>query len=41
MGGGRSALAPVFRFVGDWSNFRAQAATLTLEGQKDLRIELA
>jgi len=40
MGGGRSALAPVFRFVGDWSAFAAQAALLTMDGQKDLRIEL-
>lgn len=40
MGGGRSALAPVFRFVGDWSAFAAEAATLTMDGQKDLRIEL-
>ena len=41
MGGGRSLLAPVFRFVGDWSAFAAEAATLTMEGQKELRIELA
>jgi hypothetical protein len=40
MGGGRTALAPVFRFVGDWSDFAAQAALLTMEGQKDLRIDL-
>jgi Protein of unknown function (DUF3830) len=40
MGAGRLALAPVFRFVGDWSAFTAQAARLTMEGQKDLRIEL-
>jgi len=40
MGGGRSALAPVFRFVGDWSAFAREAATLTMDGQKDLRIEL-
>jgi hypothetical protein len=40
MGGGRMMLAPLFRFTGDWSAFRAKAATLTLEGQKDLRIEL-
>jgi hypothetical protein len=40
MGGGRSVLAPVFRLVGDWSAFRAQAATLTLEGEKELRFEL-
>ena len=40
MGGGRSSLAPVFRFVGDWSAFAAKAATLTMDGQKDLRIEL-
>jgi hypothetical protein len=39
MGGGRSLLAPVFRFVGDWSAFAAQAATLTMDGQKELRIE--
>jgi hypothetical protein len=41
MGAGRSLLAPVFRFVGDWSEFADQAASLTLEGQKELRIELA
>ena len=41
MGGGRSLLAPVFRFIGDWSAFAEQAATLTMEGQKELRIELA
>ena len=41
MGGGRSLLAPVFRFVGDWSAFAAQAATLTMEGQKELHIEIA
>jgi len=41
MGGGRSLLAPVFRFVGDWSAFAAQAATLTMDGQKELAIELA
>ena len=41
MGGGRSLLAPVFRFVGDWSAFGEQAARLTMEGQHDLRIELA
>ena len=40
MGGGRSALAPIFRLIGDWSNFRAQTATLTMDGQKDLRIEM-
>lgn len=40
MGGGRMTLAPLFRFTGDWSAFRAQAATLTLDGQKALRIEL-
>jgi hypothetical protein len=40
MGNGRSLLAPVFRFVGDWSAFAAQAASLTMDGQKDLRIEL-
>jgi len=40
MGGGRSALAPLFRFVGDWSAFRAQAATLSMDGQKEMRIEL-
>ena len=39
MGNGRSLLAPVFRFVGDWSAFAAQTATLTMEGQKDLHIE--
>jgi len=41
MGSGRSLLAPLFRFVGEWSNFAAEAATLTMEGQKELRIELA
>jgi Protein of unknown function (DUF3830) len=41
MGGGRSLLAPVFRFVGDWSAFAALAATLTMDGQKELGIELA
>jgi len=41
MGGGRSLLAPVFRFVGDWSAFADQTARLTMEGQRDLRIELA
>jgi hypothetical protein len=41
MGGGRSLLAPVFRFVADWSTFATQAASLTMEGQKELRIELA
>src|SRR5207248_6382304 len=41
MGGGRSTLAPLFRFVGDWSAFGEQAARLTMEGQHDLRIELA
>ena len=40
MGGGRSALAPLFRFVGDRSAFSAQAATLSMQGQKELRIEL-
>jgi len=40
MGGGRSLLAPLFRFVGDWSAFAEQAAKLTMEGQRDLRIEL-
>jgi hypothetical protein len=40
MGGGRSVLAPIFRFVGDWSAFAAQAATLTMDGEKPLRIEL-
>ncbi len=40
MGGGRSTLAPLFRFVGDWSAFSAQAATLSMEGQKEMRIEL-
>jgi hypothetical protein len=39
MGNGRSLLAPVFRFLGDWSAFAAQAATLTVDGQKELRIE--
>ena len=41
MGGGRSLLAPLFRFVGDWSAFAEQAAKLTMEGQRDLRIDLA
>jgi len=41
MGGGRSLLAPLFRFVGDWSAFAEQAANLTMEGQRDLRIDLA
>ncbi len=41
MGNGRSLLAPVFRFVGDWSAFAAQTATLTMEGQKELGIELS
>jgi hypothetical protein len=40
MGGGRSTLAPLFRFVGDWSAFSAQAAALSMEGQKEMRIEL-
>jgi hypothetical protein len=40
MGGGRSALAPLFRFVGNWSEFAVQAGLLTMEGEKDLRIEL-
>ena len=39
MGNGRSLLAPVFRFVGDWSAFAAQTATLTMDGRKELRIE--
>jgi hypothetical protein len=39
MGNGRSLLAPVFRFVGDWSAFAQQASTLTMDGQKELRIE--
>ncbi|MDE3111334.1 MAG: DUF3830 family protein [Chloroflexota bacterium] len=41
MGAGRMALAPLFRFVGDWSAFRDATARLTLEGEKDMRIELA
>jgi hypothetical protein len=41
MGGGRSLLAPLFRFVGDWSAFAEQAARLTMEGQRDMSIELA
>jgi hypothetical protein len=41
MGAGRSLLAPLFRFVGDWSAFAEQAARLTMEGERDLRIELA
>ncbi len=41
MGGGRSLLAPLFRFVGDWSAFAEQAARLTMEGQRDLRLDLA
>jgi hypothetical protein len=40
MGAGRSTLAPLFRFVGDWSAFSAQAATLSMDGQKEMRIEL-
>ncbi len=40
MGNGRSLLAPVFRFVGDWSGFAAQTATLTMDGQKELRIDM-
>jgi hypothetical protein len=40
MGGGRSALAPLFRFVGNWSKFAVQAGLLTMEGEKDLRIDL-
>jgi len=40
MGNGRSLLAPVLRFVGDWSAFGQEAASLTMEGQKELRIEL-
>jgi hypothetical protein len=39
MGGGRSQLAPLFRFVGDWSGFAEQAAKLTMEGQRDMLIE--
>ena len=41
MGGGRSLLAPLFRFVGEWSAFAEQAARLSMDGQRDLRIELA
>jgi hypothetical protein len=41
MGGGRSLLAPLFRFVGNWSTFAEQAAKLTMEGQRDLRIDRA
>jgi hypothetical protein len=41
MGGGRSTLAPLFRFVGDWSAFSAQAATLSMAGQKPMRIEFS
>jgi hypothetical protein len=41
MGNGRSLLAPIFSFVGDWSAFAAQTATLSMEGQKELRIERA
>lgn len=41
MGGGRLALVPLFRFTGDRSAFRAVAARLTLEGEKEMRIELA
>jgi hypothetical protein len=41
MGGGRSQLAPLFRFVGDWSDFAAQAARLTMEGRRELRIDTA
>lgn len=41
MGAGRMALTPLFRFVGDWSAFRDATAALTLEGEKEIRIELA
>lgn len=41
MGSGRSVLAPLFRFIGDWSKFAEQAAALTMDGQKNMRIELA
>ena len=41
MGAGRMALAPLFRFVGDWSSLRAATATLTLDGAKEMRIALA
>jgi Protein of unknown function (DUF3830) len=41
MGGGRSLLAPLFRFFGDWSAFAEQAARLTIDGQRELRIEPA
>ncbi|MCA1647868.1 MAG: DUF3830 family protein [Chloroflexi bacterium] len=40
MGGGRSTLAPLFRFVGDWTAFTAQAATLSMQGEKEMRIDL-
>lgn len=40
MGEGRLALTPLFRFVGDWSSFRDATATLTLEGEKDMRIDV-
>ena len=41
MGGGRLALTPLFRFTGDWSAFRDVTATLTLDGEKPMSIELA
>ncbi len=41
MGGGRLALTPLFRFTGDWSAFRAVTARLTLEGEKEMRLELS
>ena len=41
MGGGRSLLAPLFRFVGDWSAFADEAGKLTMVGQREMRIELA
>ena len=39
MGNGRSVLAPLFRFVGNWSEFAEQAAALTMDGQKNMRID--
>lgn len=39
MGEGRLALTPLFRFVGDWSVFRDATAKLTIDGEKEMRIE--
>lgn len=41
MGGGQMALTPLFRLIGDWAAFRAVSARLTLEGEKEMRIEIA